>query len=92
VEKNVWLRPGYTERNHLVKISRILIDKYRDHKITVLNMMFHNVEVLPGISQITLTRASADNFLSALTSYFEWIRKKGVEPVSLQQLYDHAVR
>jgi hypothetical protein len=91
-EKSVWLRPGYTERNQLVKISRILIDKYRDNKITVLNMMFHNVEVLPGISQITLTKASADNFLAALISYFEWIRKTGVEPVSLQQLYDYAVR
>jgi hypothetical protein len=84
----IWLRPVYSTNRDL----RFVVDqisKSDGHRhVTVINMMFHNVEVMPGMSPYAKTESDCKAYLRQLEMFFEYCRTKDVQSVALTDLYD----
>jgi len=65
-----------------------LYNNYDQKKDIVLNMMFHNVEVLPGLSPYTNTESDCKKYLNTLERFFIFCKKQNVTPVKLSALYE----
>lgn len=82
-----WLRPHYSSYDGFLEI----IDHVRQHtsdQPVILNMMFHNVEVLPGCSPYVKNEEEQKKYISSLEKLFERLKATDVEFVTLSQLYD----
>ncbi|MFL5811653.1 MAG: hypothetical protein ACJ749_19170 [Flavisolibacter sp.] len=86
--KPVWLRPYYTSASRMKVLAEQFITKYATNEIIVLNMMFHNVEVLPGISPYTNSEKDCNRYLSQLKIFFSFCKARGIEGIGLSELYD----
>ncbi len=86
--KPVWLRPYYSSASGMIGVARQYGSAYGNRERIVLNMMFHNVEVLPGLSPYTHTEAAARVYLEQLKIFFGFCRKENFESVGLSGLYD----
>jgi hypothetical protein len=62
--------------------------KYENRQDIVLNMMFHNVEVLPMCSPYTKTEKDCAMYLDTLERFFRFCRNAGVESINLSALYE----
>jgi hypothetical protein len=85
--KACWLRPYYSSTPQLLDIARRSIPAGPDRGTTVLNMMFHNVEVMPGLSPYSLTGRDCRKYLQQLEDFFSFCRQEGIESVALSDLY-----
>lgn len=85
--KNQWLRPVYSNYNQLCGICNTIVKLEKYSKNVVLNMMFHNVEILPGKSPYTKSSEDAKKYISNLESFFSFLRLNKIIPVTLQELY-----
>jgi hypothetical protein len=82
----VWLRPGRSSFEQMIKITDYFLkDKKADENI-ILNMMFHNVEVLPGLSPYTRTNEDCVKYLSDLEMFFEYCKTNSIISQSLKQI------
>jgi hypothetical protein len=86
--KAIWLRPLYSPAEQLIAIARQYLRTYADKETVVLNMMFHNVEVLPGLSPYTATEEDCRLYLQQLQTFFSFCNKEGIQGIALSQLYD----
>ena len=50
LKRPFWLRPFYSNADEMIRLARIMIRKNQEKHVVVLNMMFHNIEVMPGLS------------------------------------------
>jgi hypothetical protein len=87
-ERIYWLRPHFSDYNQLVTLTKTFIRNNRRKPITVLNMMFHNVEVLPGKSRRCQTEEECREYLLVLDAYLRYCQKKGIKGIKLSGLYD----
>jgi hypothetical protein len=86
--EKVWLRPVYSSFEDMKEIFLLFKKEYEIRQDVVLNMMFHNVEVLPMCSPYTKTENDCVKYLDMLERFFEFCRNSGVEFINLSALYE----
>ncbi|HEX4849882.1 MAG TPA: hypothetical protein VFV08_03700 [Puia sp.] len=87
----IWLRPYFSSPKQLIEIANHYFEKYRDREYVVLNMMFHNVEVMPGLSPYTASEKDCQEYLMALTQFLKFCQQEKAESLPLSDIY-HVVR
>jgi len=82
----VWLRPVYATPDRM----RLLIDAFAKKygAQVVLNMMFHNVEVLPNLSPYTANESECGRYLQSLEHTLSYMLKAGFESATLSEVYE----
>lgn len=85
--KAYWLRPYYSSTPQLLNIVRRFISDRQARDTTVLNMMFHNVEVMPGLSPYSRTSEDCRTYLRQLEDFFIFCRRENIQSVALSDLY-----
>ena len=83
----LWLRPKFSWFKDFISLVDEYTLKYRDNKIIVFNMMFHNVEVMPALSPYTLTEQDCRYYLSQLEIFFDYCNRNDIEGVTLAETY-----
>lgn len=86
--KTIWLRPFYTSTPELISIAKLFMRTYSDQPHVVLNMMFHNVEVLPGLSPYCQTEKECRHYIRQLETFFSFCKREGFQSLALSELYD----
>jgi hypothetical protein len=89
--KTIWLRPFYSSTREMIGIAKQFIKTYGDQPHLVLNMMFHNVEVIPGLSPYCQTEKECRFYLKQLEDFFSFCYGEGVQSLTLTELY-HELR
>jgi len=83
-----WLRPVYSDENDFKMILASVESRYAGRDVLVYNMMFHNVEVMPGLSPYSLTESDCEYYLSLLERFFQHCQQQEINSVPLSALYD----
>jgi hypothetical protein len=81
-----WLRPTRTPATELVRIARdelIAHAQSRSDKPCILNVMFHNVEILPRTSPYASNQDEANGILRRLFHLLEFAEKLAIPVVGL---------
>ncbi len=86
--KSVWLRPVYSSNEELRFVVDKIFDLYTDQDVVVLNMMFHNVEVMPGLSPYSKNESDCKAYLNQLALFFQYCKSRDIKSVALTDLYD----
>ena len=86
--KPMWLRPVYSSAKECIRIAEEFCAKYQDNDILVLNMMFHNVEIMPGLSPYTKTKKDCENYLHQLEEFFIYCKDANIYGAKLSSIYD----
>lgn len=86
--KALWLRPFYSSTQELIGIASQIMRSNANQPVLVLNMMFHNVELLPGLSPYCQTEKECMDYLQQLRDFFVFCSKEGFDSVALSELYD----
>ena len=86
--KAFWLRPYYSTTPQLISIGKQFLSAYQDREAVVLNMMFHNVEVLPGLSPYTISENDCKKYLNQLRDFFGFCRQENIQGTALSDLYN----
>jgi len=86
--KAVWLRPVYSSTQELKEILDYLDKQQEGEETVVYNMMFHNVEVMPGLSPYSATEEECERYLHQLESLFRYCLEKKIKSIGLSELYD----
>lgn len=84
----IWLRPTLSNYSRLCRIFTTLVKSGKNKRDVVLNMMFHNVEVMPSFSPYAKTEADCNKYLITLERFFILCRQHSVISVNLSSLYD----
>ncbi len=83
-----WLRPTFLNYKQLCKIFTNVVKSQKDSKDIILNMMFHNVEVMPGLSPYSKTEADCCKYLVRLERFFVFCKRHNAVSINLSSLYD----
>lgn len=83
-----WLRPVYSNFNQMKRLAKQIFRIYQSNENIVLNMMFHNVEVIPGRSPYTQTEEDCVNYLKLLKTFLSFAQCSGIRGITLSELYD----
>src|SRR5664279_219299 len=83
----IWLRPFYSTTKELIGIAKQFMKTYHDRPNLILNIMFHNVEVLPGISPYCQTEKQCRGYLKQLEDFFSFCKGEHFQSVTLSELY-----
>lgn len=86
--KAVWLRPKFSGINEFRMIIEKIYNENRENENIVYNMMFHNVEVMPGLSPYSLTEDECTSYLQSLEWFFNYCNQNNIQSVGLSALYD----
>lgn len=79
----IWLRPSYSSLNNMKKLA----DNVISSGVTVLNMMFHSTELMPGASPYNKTQEDVDLFLKKIENFFLYLQLHyKVECVKLNEI------
>lgn len=84
--KNIWLRPSSTSFKELKALVDYYENRFIHNGFLTLNMMFHNVEVLPYNSPYSATQAQTKAILFRLERFIDYLKYKGYHFVTLKQL------
>jgi hypothetical protein len=82
-----WLRPVFSSFSEFVSLTESATAKHGREEPLILNMMFHNVEVMPGLSPYTSTEADCKRYLQQLEDYFIYCRSNDIESLTLQKVH-----
>lgn len=77
-----WLRPSYSSWATMARIAASVVKE----SVSVMNVMFHNVEFVPGRSPYAADEHGVRLLLDRLERLFAFCRKKGVRPVTMSEL------
>ncbi len=86
--QNIWLRPSYCCNGEIKKTAEYFLRKYKSDKVIVLNMMFHNCELVPGKSPYTQTQEQCGQFLDIVERFIVFCRDNDIQSINLSRLYD----
>lgn len=84
-KKSYWLRPFYSSTKEMIIIVKTLSNH---SNIVIYNIMFHNVEVLPGLSPYVLNDEDQMNYLNTLKEFFEYCKSHDIIFITLKELFD----
>jgi hypothetical protein len=85
--KRLWLRPAFSRFEDMKALIDQYSRKYDDREAIVFNMMFHNVEVLPGLSPYTLSQYACDLYLKDLQQFFQYCNSQNIKSIGLTDAY-----
>ena len=85
----LWLRPHYSDKKGMVEVWRKIVKNNREKPVVVLNMMFHNVEVMPGLNPYTKSDRDVMLYLDSLKRFFEYCIKMNTRPATLSAIFNH---
>ena len=85
--KPVWLRPYYSTAAQMIDLAQQYFFSYKQREVVVLNMMFHNVEVLPGLSPYTFSEKDCQEYINQLRIFFAFCNQEGIQSIALSDLY-----
>jgi hypothetical protein len=84
-----WLRPTRGTAEGLMNVARDELACAREaDRPVVLNCMFHNVEIIPGLSPYAKNEAEADAILQRLAALLAFARGEGIAVVGLSDIAD----
>lgn len=83
----VWLRPSRGSTRRLLAAARRGLRSDR-HRPVVLNCMFHNVEVLAGLSPYAQSEAQAQALLARLSALLAWAQRASIRVIGLTDAVD----
>ena len=86
--RNQWLRPYYSSAQEMMFILQQYQSKYQQEKVVVYNLMFHNVEVMPGLSPYTRNVQQAEAYLRELEKFLAHCANTGITASRLSDLYE----
>jgi hypothetical protein len=78
-----WLRPTVATCEQL----KWIVDCACDVRFTVLNMMFHTMEIIPGASPYVRTSVGTQLYLRRLERTIAYMMHRGFEPITLSSLH-----
>jgi hypothetical protein len=78
-----WLRPSMATADQLKSV----VDSACDSGMTVLNMTFHTMELIPGASPYVRTFVGTYFYLMRLETIIAYMVKRGFEPITLSGLH-----
>jgi hypothetical protein len=84
----VWLRPVFSSFNDFAVIVAEFEDRYKINEMIVYNMMFHNVEVMPGLSPYTRTENDCKRYLDDLEKFFIYCKQNNISGATLNDVYN----
>ncbi|HLA54310.1 MAG TPA: hypothetical protein VK618_13435 [Flavitalea sp.] len=84
----LWLRPVFSGIRNLEKIMESTYQQNAEAGIVVYNMMFHNVEVMPGLSPYSKTETDCQQYLGTLEWLFNYCKQKNILSISLSELHE----
>jgi hypothetical protein len=82
-----WLRPHLSSAAEMLRVVRATRRGVPKETDVILNVMFHNVEVLPRLSPYCQTPGECRRYLNSLRVLFETLARDGVEFLCLKDLY-----
>jgi hypothetical protein len=88
----IWLRPSNYDYHDFHMVYNTLKTKYTKQDLIVLNMMFHNIEVIPALSPYTKTESDCTRYLYNLERFFIFCNKSGIVSLGLSSLYDKYIK
>lgn len=83
-----WLRPFYSTTSQMISLSKKIIRDAGKKQPVVLNMMFHNVEVMAGLSPYSVDKAAADKLLKQIEDYLRWTKRNNFTGATLSEIYE----
>jgi len=83
----LWLRPVYADYNEMISIAESIKSRYANQPGIALNMMFHNVEVMEGLSPYTQDQQQVENYLKTLEQFFQYTIRAGIQSKTLKEVY-----
>lgn len=79
-----WLRPSFNNEKEMVRLCREVVRAgERGTRPVILNMMLHNVEVVPNASPYARTHEETDVILDRMAGVFQFGRSEGYRFVNL---------
>ncbi len=84
-----WLRPTRGSLDGLLNVCREEIAEVRSRgndSVTVLNCMFHNVEVVPKASPYAQTEKQAQSILDRLEGLLDFVKREKIHVVGLSEI------
>jgi hypothetical protein len=85
--KPVWIRPSFSSAEEMIYVAEQHSSAHPDRQHVVYNMMFHNVEVVPGLSPYTSSEEDCSKFMDRLEAFLLYCDKTAVKSVTLSDLY-----
>lgn len=86
--KFVWLRPIFSSYHQLIQLVNYLNQNNYKEDTLVINMMFHNVEVIPGLSPYTKNENDCTQYLHLLENFFKYCNSHSIQSINISKLYD----
>ncbi|HTQ65114.1 MAG TPA: hypothetical protein VMI12_09970 [Puia sp.] len=84
----MWLRPVFSSAKECIQLAEEFCAKYQDKDVLILNMMFHNVEIMPGLSPYTKSKKDCENYLHQLEEFFIYCGDTNIHGAKLSSIYD----
>jgi hypothetical protein len=84
----LWLRPRFSGTDQFKQIIDSITAEYQNNDDVVFNMMFHNVEVIPGLSPYSTTAADAAEYIRTIEWFLNYCNNQKIQSVGLSSLYD----
>lgn len=89
IAQTLWLRPQRSTAEEMIEIARTVVNVASTGKV-VLNMMYHNVEVMPGCSPYAQNEDDARAIVDSQETFFKHLfQYYQVKSVGLSQLLDY---
>lgn len=87
-KKIIWMRPWYSSVDEMKYIIKSKIKKYKNTgKPQVIEMMFHNVELIAGGSPYPQTNKEVSRYVEIIEEIFEEVKRHGIIPATLEEIY-----
>lgn len=89
IPRTTWLRPQRSTPEELIATADAVIAGVPSNKPVILNMMYHNVEIVPGASPYAQTDKEVQYILESQALLFEHLyRAYNTRSVGLSEVYD----
>lgn len=87
-KKHAWLRPYYSTPGEMIRLSKSIISGTHPDQPVILNMMFHNVEVMEGLSPYSKDKTETKQLIGQIEQYLNWCHNNGIEGITLSKYYE----
>lgn len=84
----LWLRPVFSDYQQFISLTKEFAQRHAGKEHIVYNMMFHNVEVMPGLSPYSHTEMDCAAYLHQLEQYFIYCSENGISGITLNDAYN----
>jgi hypothetical protein len=87
-KRPLWLRPVFSDLKDFISIIEEYSARYKSHENIIFNMMFHNVEVMPGLSPYAQSESDCKKYLDLLEDFLVYCNKNNIRGATLADIYN----